>query len=247
MEPKSIKEVPQSLTVVVMAYNEEACLLQTTTKILGVLKDLKLEYQVLIVNDGSSDATGIIADQLATDFKGIEVIHHSINLGVGEVYWTGFAQSKGQFITFFPADGQFPATIISEFLPFTKEHDMVLGYISGASRPIIGRIFSACERALYSILFGKIPKFQGIMMFRRDLLSSIKLLAPRNCRGWAVVMELIFRTQKEGFRITSRKTQCLPRANGHSHVNNLKSAMANFNQACRLWLLMRNTKKLKKL
>ena len=222
----------------VMAYNEEAELAKTVSNILQTLAESGISFEVIIINDGSSDKTGEVADALVKDQTHLRVIHHGTNVGVGEVYWTGFHAAQGEFITFFPADGQFPPSIIVDFLSPMEKNDMVLGYISEHKRPWIGRLFSTLERLLYTLLVGRLPKFQGIMMFRRSLLDSVKLCAPRGSRGWAVVMELIIKTQKAGYRIESRETGYLPRVSGRSHVNNLSSAWVNFTQMVHIWRSM---------
>ncbi|MCA9796787.1 MAG: glycosyltransferase family 2 protein, partial [Candidatus Eremiobacteraeota bacterium] len=103
------------LTVVIMAYNEEVGLAPTVTTTLDFLTS-KVEFEVLIVDDGSQDQTGPAADQLALSDPRVRVIHHQPNQGLGGVYRTGFAQARGEWLTFLPADGELPATNLGPFL-----------------------------------------------------------------------------------------------------------------------------------
>src|SRR3990172_1988608 len=101
-----------AVSVIVMAYNEAPSLGAVVQEIVLALDSLGRQYEVIIINDGSSDDTGLISEHLSVKFPKVRVIHHSTNLGLGEVYRTGFSQAQCDLVTFFPADGQFSASII---------------------------------------------------------------------------------------------------------------------------------------
>ena len=101
-----------AVSVVVMAYNEEATVEATIREIAAALQAIDGSHEIIVVDDGGADGTGEIADRLASTMSGIRVIHHQPNAGLGGVYRSGFAEARGEFLTFFPADGQFPAEII---------------------------------------------------------------------------------------------------------------------------------------
>jgi glycosyltransferase involved in cell wall biosynthesis len=224
------------ISVVVMAYNEAPSLEPVVREIVGVLAGLHRPYEVVIVDDGSADGTSTVADRLAGSVPGLRAVHHPVNLGLGGVYRTGFASARGTFVTFFPADGQFPATIIEQFRSLIGEADMVLGYLPQGKRSLLAKTLSRVERLIYRCLFGPMPKFQGVLMFRRALLDAMVLRSQG--RGWAVLMELILRTSRQGYRITSAPTALRPRQSGQSKVNNFRTAWANFRQVLALRRLM---------
>ena len=215
------------LSVVVMAYNEAPTLAATCDELLASLRRVGATWEMLIVDDGSHDGTGAIADDLARGSDRVRVIHHEPNRGLGGVYRTGFSEARGEFLTFFPADGQFPALIIEDFFPRVQRLDLVLGYLPRRSGGA-GVLLSAAERALYRVLLGSIPRFQGIMMIRRDLLQRIPLSSAG--RGWAVVMEFILKASRSGARIESVPTAIRPRTHGASKVNNWRTILANVRQ-----------------
>lgn len=221
-----------ALSVFIMAYNEAGSIENTVREIHGELTGLGELFELVIIDDGSSDGTSEKADFLVKSFPGARVVHHGQNLGLGGVYRTGFSEAKGEFATFFPADGQFPAEIIGKFRPLMKEYDMLLGYLPDRKGPVIVKGLSAIERALYALLFGRLPRFQGIMMFRVVLLEKLKLCS--SGRGWAVVMELIIRAARGGYRIRSEATRFRQRAIGKSKVNNIKNIWSNFIQVVAL-------------
>lgn len=222
-----LSESPK-ISVVLMAYNEGIGLEEAVQEILLVLKALKETYELIIVNDGSSDSTGEVAERLASELTGIKVIHHPHNRGLGGVYRTGFDSTRGDLITFFPADQQFPAAIIKQLFSLIPAQDMVLGYLPDRNDSLWSLLLSRAEKILYRVLFGKIPRFQGILMFRRKLLSEIKLQS--DGRGWTVLMELIIRACRRGYRIISVPTAHRPRLRGSSKVCNLAAIWANLKQ-----------------
>ena len=95
-----------------------------------------------------------------------------MNLGLGGVYRTGFERATGDLVTFFPADGQFPASILHAFYPLAAGHELVLGYLPQRDGSLLARGLSAAERVLYRALFGPMPRFQGVFMVRRTLLAG---------------------------------------------------------------------------
>jgi glycosyltransferase involved in cell wall biosynthesis len=220
------------LSVFLMAYNEAAAVEATASEITGELLGLGVPFEFIIIDDGSADATPVKADHIASSVANTRVIHHAVNMGLGGVYRTGFSEAKGEFVTFFPADGQFPAWIIGGFLELIQDSDMVLGYIPGRKSSAAAKMLSALEKALYGVLFGRLPRFQGILMFRRSLLDEFKLVS--SGRGWAVLMELIIRTKRAGKRIKCAPTSMRQRSSGASKVNNLPTIFANLGQVISL-------------
>lgn len=222
-----------TLSVVVMAFNEAGNLEEFVREVESTAARAGGPCEIIIVDDGSTDGTGELAEAVSRRNKDVKVFHHPANRGLGEVYTTGFEKASGDYVTFFPADGQFPAGIIEDFLPRMKDADMVLGYIPGRKSSVLARSLSALEKILFGFLFGSLPAFQGIMMFRRSLLKDLELKSPGG-RGWAVLMELVIRAKRKGYRIISVPTAMRQRSSGRSKVNNLKTVLANLRQAIAL-------------
>jgi glycosyltransferase involved in cell wall biosynthesis len=226
-----------SLTVVVMAYDEAANLEAVVRELHGVVSGLPgpRADELMIVDDGSRDGTGVVADRLATELPGVRVIHHEVNRGLGGVYRTGFQEATRDLVTFFPADGQFPATIIQTFYPLMDEHDLVLGYLPRRDSSPLAKGLSAAEKVLYRMLFGPMPRYQGVFMVRRKVLAGLTLRTAG--RGWGVVMEMVLRIFRGPYRVTSVPTILRPRMSGQSKVNNLRTVWINLKQA----LVLRRT------
>jgi len=228
---QAIESTPR-VSVVIMAFNEAASLAAVATEIHSELGNLGTSYELLIVDDGSSDGTSRIADGLAAELSFVRVHHHDANLGLGAVYRTGFTEARGDLVTFFPADGQFPATIIGQYLAAIGDTDMILGTLAERGGPMPARLLSLAERLLLRALFGHFPRFQGILMFRRTLLAGTRLVS--RGRGWTVLMEFIVRQARAGARIKNLPITIRPRADGVSKVNNLRSIASNLCQVLAL-------------
>lgn len=227
------------LTVVVMTFNEAATLDGTVAEIRGELERLGRPWEILIVDDGSTDGSGARADALAAADPRHRVVHHGRNRGLGGVYRTGFEESRAAYVTFFPADGQFPAAIIPEFRGAVEGVDMVLGLLPPRRDSWLGHLLSTVEKALYRIVVGPMPPFQGILLFRRSLLEGMPLRSEG--RGWTILMEFLLRADRRGARYVNRLTTLRPRTAGRSKVNNLRTIVANSRQMLTLRALLRDT------
>ena len=226
---------PPRVTAVLMAYDEMGTLEATAREIHDELERVAAaSFELLIIDDGSSDGTGAVADRLSQELPGARVVHHAGNQGLGAVYRSAFAEARGDLLTFFPADGQFPASILGRYLDVIGDADMILGTLPERRDAITARALSLAERLLLRVLFGHFPRFQGIVMFRRSLLDGMSL-ASRG-RGWTVLMELILRAERGGARIKTLPITMRPRAAGTSKVNNLRSIVSNLRQVLALRL-----------
>jgi glycosyltransferase involved in cell wall biosynthesis len=217
--------------VIVMAFNEAAGIEGVVREIRGALDRIGRPSEIVIVDDGSADPTAEVAERLVKDVPGVRVVRHLENQGLGGVYRTGFREAAHDLVTFFPADGQFPASIIEQFVPLAADCDLVLGFLPDRGGSLAA-LLSQAERLLYRLMFGAFPRFQGIMLFRREILDRIQLTSAG--RGWGVVMELIVRASRGGFRIRSEPTCWRPRAQGRSRVLNPRTIWSNFRQAVAL-------------
>ena len=229
-----------SVSVVVMAFNEAENVEAVVRELHGVLSALPgpRADELLIVDDGSSDGTGAVAERLAAELPGVRVIHHDVNRGLGGVYRTGFEAAARDLVTFFPADGQFPATIIQTFFPLMASHDLVLGYLPRRDSSPLARGLSAAEKVLYRLLFGRMPRYQGVFMVRRTVLQGLTLHTTG--RGWGVVMEMVLRIFRGPHRVTSVPTTLRPRMSGQSKVNNPRTIWINLKQAVALRRTLRS-------
>ncbi len=216
------------LTVTIPCYDEVGTLEPFVRSLIATLTPEGFPFEILVVDDGSSDGSEAVADALAAELEQVRVIHHRPNQGLGGVYRTGFAEARGTWVTFMAADMQFPAWTRRHFLPHLADYDMVLGYLPDRHDSSVGKLLSLGERTLLKILFGSFPRFQGTVVFRRELLERYELVSKG--RGWGIIMEFILRAHRDGVRMISIPSVVEPRREGESKVSNFGAIWANLKQ-----------------
>ena len=117
-----------SLSVILPAYNEEQVIASTVSDILGVLSNWRLDFEVLVVNDGSTDHTAAIIGTIADLYPQVRLVTHSTNQGYGAALVSGFTAATKELTFFMDADGQFDIRDLQPFFPFIDEYDAVIGY-----------------------------------------------------------------------------------------------------------------------
>lgn len=123
----------KSLSVIIPAYNEEEAIEQTIKNLKKELGNLNLDYEIIVVNDGSTDKTKGILENI----KGIKLINHHHNRGYGAALKTGIKEAKSDNLLFFDADGQHKTEHIPELIKHTDDFDMVAGARIGYKGPLI--------------------------------------------------------------------------------------------------------------
>lgn len=216
------------LSVVVMAYDEAANVAWVVQDLAHTLLGAPFSWEIVIIDDGSQDGTGRLVDDLGRRIPGVRAVHHSSNLGLGEVYRTGFRESRAEWVSFLPADGQYSARVICEFMARTGDVDLVLGYLSKARPGKLAHLFSRLERLLLKALIGPLPPFQGLFLVRRSLVESLPLSS--RGRGWMLLIELMARAQRRGARFASLQLAAQPRLSGKSKVMNVRTITSNLLQ-----------------
>jgi glycosyltransferase involved in cell wall biosynthesis len=114
--------------VVLPAHNEEEAIASTVHEVSETLSAWMLDFEIIVVDDGSQDATGAILDTISTTNPYVKVIHHPVNQGYGAALVSGFEAASRDLTFFMDSDGQFDIHDLGRFLPLMEEYDAVLGY-----------------------------------------------------------------------------------------------------------------------
>ena len=124
----AMKSPWSSLSVFFPAFNEEDALPGVVLNAKKVLQKLGIrQYEIIIVDDGSSDASGQIAEDLARNDSQVKVIHHPTNLGYGAALSSGFKAARYEWVVYTDSDGQFDLADIERFADSASRVDVVLG------------------------------------------------------------------------------------------------------------------------
>src|SRR5947209_11062114 len=110
------------------AHNEEDAIYHTVHEVIDTLTTWMQDFEVIVVDDGSRDRTGVILDTIAEAYTCLRVIHHPVNRGYGAALVSGFEAVTKDLAFFMDSDGQFDIHDLERFFPLIGEFDAVLGY-----------------------------------------------------------------------------------------------------------------------
>lgn len=144
------------LTVVVPAWNEQRRLAVTVEEVVAAARRQLHAFEIIIVNDGSTDGTAAVAEQLAARFPDVSVVHHRTNLGVGAAYHTGLTRAGFPYLTLVPGDNAFHVTGLDAVFALVGKVPMVVTYRANPrARSPLRRLLSRCCTAGMRLVTGK--------------------------------------------------------------------------------------------
>src|SRR3954452_4332471 len=137
---------PAGLSVFFPAYNDSGTIASMVIRAVQAASELTPDYEVIVVDDGSHDATPLIVDELARTYSHVRVVHHAKNRGYGGALQTGFRSATKEFIFYTDGDAQYdPAELAALWRGATCDSDFVSAYKISRADPIhrivIGRIY----------------------------------------------------------------------------------------------------------
>ncbi len=209
-----------NLSLVVLAFNEEACVESFLKDCLAFLNSLPGTHEVLFVNDGSTDRTKEIAEKLSREDSRIRVFSHPKNLGMGAGMRTGYANARGDYISILAADGQNPPDSLLELMPKLKEADFVLSIYRNLPHTFGRFILSKGLRGLIRLFFGVSFRLEGIYLF--PLKPFREHIGLENIRSdtFFFTFELIILALRRGLSHKTVSVFVKPRLAGSSKVAN---------------------------
>lgn len=201
-----------SISVFFPCYNEQDNIRQVTQRATEALKGTGADYEIILVNDGSRDDTGRIADKLAAGDGRIRVVHHQRNMGYGAALQSGFRAAKKEFVFFTDGDGQFDIGEMPAMLALMERYDIVCGYRLNRKDPIMRKINGWLWTKLVCILFGmKVRDIDcAFKLFRREVFEHIKM----ESSGALISAEILARATRAGYKITETGVHHYPRTAG---------------------------------
>ena len=188
-----------SLSAFFPAYNEERNVPVMVERMTAVLPRVADDYEIIVVDDGSADRTGAVADELAAHDPHVRAVHHPVNRGYGGALKSGFAASRKAYVFFTDGDGQFDVAEIECLLPFVPEYDVVVGYrldrVEGGLRKLNAALWNALVRGLFRIPVRDVDC--AFKLFKREVFDVIRIEA----EGAMISTEMLARAVRAGFRV----------------------------------------------
>jgi len=210
-----------AVTAIMPALNEAGNLAAAAANVLDSFRRLEIYGELIIVNDGSSDETGTIAERLSTDHANVRILHHETPQGIGGSFWHGVRVARGESVTMIPGDGENDAAEILRYLPLLSEVDIVIPFIYNREvRSPARRLLSIVYREIIKASFGlSLNYMNGTVMYRRCIFAGIEL---KN-GGFFFQSELLIKTIKRGYLYAEVPCALRTRVNGDSSATSWKS------------------------
>jgi glycosyltransferase involved in cell wall biosynthesis len=165
-------------------YHDETTVRKVTEKAITVLKNVAENYEIVIVDDGSPDRSGAIADEMAIEYPFVSVVHHPHNLGYGAAIKSGFAHVKYEWICFTDGDDEYDVFDLYKLIALKDFYDLIITFryvkVYSGDRQIVSWIYNAILRGLFRTNYRDIST--GLRLVRKSL-SSIKFPATRTARS----------------------------------------------------------------
>lgn len=225
---------PDKVLIIVPTYNER----ENLPLLVDAIFEVQPHVEILVVDDGSPDGTGDLADGISERDERVHVMHRSGKLGLGTAYIAGFKwalERDYQRVFEMDADFSHQPKYLADFLAASEQADLVLGtrYVKGGGtegwgplRQLISRGGNVYARAILWLPFHDLTG--GFKCFRREVLETIDLDAVQ-ATGYAFQIELTYRAHKAGFRIKEVPIIFPDRTRGESKMSGdiVREAMIN--------------------
>ena len=228
------------VSVFLPCHNEEGNIERVAAALETELPRIAERYEIVVVDDGSRDRTGEIADRLAAANPHLKVVHHPVNRGYGAAVISGIRACNQPWVVLCDGDGQFEASDIARLAAKTPEYDVVVGHRAHRADPLMRRINGKAWTVLMRLLLGiRISDIDcGLKLFRRDLLEGIDLQA----KGAMISAELMAQLAGRGARICEVEVRHLPRVAGEQSGASLKVIVRAFRELFSLYGRLRRAR-----
>ncbi len=217
--PLPIYRPHHSLSIVLPAYNEDAVIGATLEQALNMLEARVKDFEVIVVNDGSTDSTGAIISTIMETEPRVRVVTHERNQGYGSALADGFAAATKELTFFMDSDGQFDIRDLARLLIFIDEYDAVIGYRLDRQDTWVRKLNAWGWNLL-------IRNVLGVQV--RDIDCAFKLLRtdflhqhPLETRGAMINAELLYKLKRAGYTYREVDVHHLPRRGGRATGANL--------------------------
>jgi glycosyltransferase involved in cell wall biosynthesis len=224
-----------SLSMFFPAYNDGGTIASLVIQAVQVASRLTPDFEVIVVNDGSSDATAGICDELARTYPQVRVIHHAHNRGYGGALRTGFAAATKELVAYTDGDAQYdPAELAVLWNQLTPEADMVNGYKISRSDPvhriIIGRVYHHTVKLMFRLRVRDVDC--DFRLMRREIFDRVRLERDTG----VICLEMMRKIQDAGFRVVEVPVHHYHRSHGQSQFFNFRRVFWTGIDVLRLWV-----------
>jgi len=223
----------QSISIMFPLYKDSRTVKKMITKSLKVLKKLTDKYEVVIVDDGCPEKSGLLAKNFSKNIKKIKVIFHKQNLGYGSAIKTGLKNCKYQWIFQTDGDAEYDVNDLKKLIKLTNRSDLIITYRFKkkykTSRIIISWIYNAILRVLFLTNFKDIST--GSRLIKKKMLKKIKLKSKSSFIG----AELAIKSKYLGLKVSEVGIHTYPRTFGTGSSVSFKNIILTIEEMLKMY------------
>lgn len=205
------------ISLVLPAWNEAEAIESAINEAVTALTRIADEFEIIVVDDGSSDDTAQIVQQAAQQMPQVRLVQHETNQGYGASLRTGFRSAKMDLVAFTDADCQFDLSELDRFVLLARDYDVVCGYrIDRKDTPLrcfYSRVYNHLVRCMIGTSVRDIDC--ALKMFRREVVEQLEITTD----GFLVNSELLTQARVHGRSIVEVGVSHRPRTKGASTVS----------------------------
>jgi glycosyltransferase involved in cell wall biosynthesis len=222
------------LSVFFPAYNDSGTIASMVIRAVQAASELTPDYEIIVVDDGSADATPQILDELARTYPHVRVVHHPTNRGYGGALQTGFRSATKELIFYTDGDAQYdPAELAVLWRQMSENVDLVNGYKISRSDPlhriVIGRVYHHIVTLLFGLSMRDVDC--DFRLMRRSIFEKINL----EKTSGVICLEMMKKIHDGGFRLVEVPVHHYHRAFGKSQFFNFPRIAKTGVDVMRLW------------
>jgi len=235
--PAQTDKTSPGLSIFFPAYNDSGTIASMVIRAVQAASALTSDFEILVINDGSSDSTPDIADELARRYPNVRVVHHPSNKGYGGALQTGFRTASKEFVFYTDGDAQYdPGELAVLWAKMTADADLVNGYKISRSDPLHRIVIGRLYHHIVSVLFGlKVRDVDcDFRLMRRSIFDRIDL----EKTSGVICLEMMKKIQDAGFRIVEVPVHHYHRAFGRSQFFNFRRVAKTGFDVMRLWFAL---------
>jgi glycosyltransferase involved in cell wall biosynthesis len=206
------------LSVVLPAYNEQENIARAVLRATEVLPGLAEEWEVIVVDDGSSDQTAEIARNIVSEhYPNVRLLKHQTNQGYGAALRSGFIHARHELVFYTDSDNQFDLGELRYALPMMRDADVLVGFrvyrYDEPARLALSWAYNVLVRILFRVRVRDVDC--AFKVFRREVIDKISI----ETDNFFVDTELVAKARKWNFRIVEKGVRHYPRTAGETTVS----------------------------
>jgi len=205
-------------------FRDERSVRNVAEKALKLLSELCSDYEIIIVDDGSPDRSGEIADELAREHGSIRVIHHGKNLGYGSAVRSGLAASRFEYICLTDGDDEYEVEDFRKLLKLRDRYDLIITFrykkIYSNTRIFVSWVYNKLLRLLFRMPFRDVST--GLRMIRKSVIEGLELESTSPFVG----AEIAIKAMLKGYAVGEVGIQTFPRVFGKGATVSVSNILA---------------------